>query len=374
MMDQAPATLRDGQSRSGLVPYRVLERTVESSVITSFRLAPVAGGEVPAFRPGQYLTLRLPDGQVRTYTVSSSPDDRHSYRLSVKREPSPPGRPDVPPGYGSGHLHDAVVAGSVIEVLEPRGAFVLDETSARPVVLLSGGVGLTPMVSMLHRLATTDRKVHFIHACEDSKVHAHRAEVLQVASSNASLRAHFVYRTPSADDISAQRCNSVGVVDRRLLQSLLPLDDYDFYLCGPSGFMKAVYATLLALGVTKPRIKYEFFGPATVLEPDVPAVQVQTIPAASPPVESAVGGTEIVFARSGKTARWGDFKGTLLDFAEQQGLTPEFSCRAGICNSCECDLLEGSVSYEDQPLDPPADGKVLICLARPVGPRLLLDI
>ena len=374
MMDKASGAQPDAPSRSGLVPYRVIGRTAESSVIASFRLAPVKGGPVPAFKPGQYLTLRLPDGQVRTYTVSSSPDARDAYRISVKREPSPPGRPDVPPGYGSGHLHDNAVPGSVIEILEPRGAFTLDETSPRPVVLLSGGVGLTPMVSMLHRLAATDRKVHFIHACEDGAVHAHRDEVLQLANSTATVRAHFVYRTPSPEDLSARRCDSTGVVDRQLLQSLLPLDDYDFYLCGPPGFMKAVYGTLLALGVQKTRIRYEFFGPATVLEPGAPAVEVQPVAAPQSAVQSAAGGTEVVFARSGKTVPWGDFKGTLLDFAEQQGLTPEFSCRAGICNSCECNLLEGSVSYEEQPLDPPADGKVLICLARPAGQRLRLDI
>ena len=374
MMDRAARAQTDSAGLSGLVPYRVLERTEESSVITSFRFAPVKGGPVPAFKPGQYLTLRLPDGQLRTYTVSSSPDASDSYRISVKREPSPPDRPDVPPGYGSGHLHDVVMQGHVIEVLEPRGAFVLDEASTRPVVLLSGGVGLTPMVSMLHRLATTDRKVHFIHSCEDSKVHAHRTEVLQLAKSTATIGIHFVYRTPSSDDVSAKRCDSVGVVDRKLLQTLLPLDDYDFYLCGPPGFMKAMYATLLSLGVPKARIKYEFFGPATVLEPDAPAVQAPLAPVSQPVVANEVGGTEIVFARSGKTAQWGDFKGTLLDFAEQQGLTPEFSCRAGICNSCECNLIEGVVSYDEQPLDPPADGKVLICLARPAGQRLRLDI
>ena len=374
MMDHVAGAQTDAPGRSGFVPYRVLDRTAESSVITSFRLAPVKGGPVPAFRPGQHLTLRLPDGQVRTYTVSSSPDALDSYRISVKREPSPPDLPDVPPGYGSGYLHNAVAPGGVVEVLEPRGAFVLDETSQRPVVLLSGGVGLTPMVSMLHRLATTERNVHFIHACENGNVHAHRDEVLQLARTVATLRPHFIYRTPSSEDLSARRCDSVGVVDRKLLQSLLPLDDYDFYLCGPPGFMKAVYRALLSLGVPKARIKYEFFGPATILEPNIPAVDAHLAPSPQSIGNADTGGAEIVFARSGKIARWGDFMGTLLEFAEQQGLTPEFSCRSGICNSCACDLLEGSVRYDEQPLDTPAEGKVLICLARPADRHLRLDL
>jgi ferredoxin len=230
------------------------------------------------------------------------------------------------------------------------------------------------MVSMLHRLAKTERKVHFVHACEDGKVHAHRDEVLRLAKSVATVRTCFVYRTPSPEDLSERRCDSAGVVDRMLLQGLLPLDDYDFYLCGPPGFMKAVYGVLLTLGVPKARIKYEFFGPATILEPNAPAVEAHSDPAPQITDNSDTGGAEIIFASSGRMVRWGDFTGTLLEFAEQQGLTPEFSCRAGICNSCECDLLEGSVSYDEQPLDTPPEGKVLICLARPAGQRLRLDL
>jgi ferredoxin-NADP reductase len=360
-----------GTARSGaqFAPYRVVERKSESDVIASFLLAPCDGDRVPPFKAGQYLTLRLADNLLRTYTISSSPDQRDSYRITVKREPAPPGRPELPSGRGSGHLHDFVTPGSVLEVLEPRGAFLLDETSQRAVVLLSGGVGLTPMVSMLHRLAGQDRPVHFIHACENGSVHALRDEVLALARLRPVIRTRFVYRTPSAGDVALRLFDSAGVVDRQLLQSLLPLEDYDFYLCGPPGFMQAVYGALLGLGVAKARIKYEFFGPATVLEPKAPEV----LAAPSPSLQSS-SETEIVFTRSGKSAPWRNFKGTLLEFAEQQGLTPEFSCRAGICNSCECELLEGAVRYDETPLDAPAEGKALICLARPASPRVRLDL
>ncbi|MDE3176978.1 MAG: 2Fe-2S iron-sulfur cluster binding domain-containing protein [Pseudomonadota bacterium] len=357
-------------SGGGYTAFRVVERTVESETITSFRLARCDGAALASFRPGQFLTLRLPGDLVRTYTISSSPDDRASYRITVKREPAPPHAPDTPPGRASNYLHDAVETGAVIDSLEPRGAFVLDEASARPVVLLSGGVGLTPMVSMAHRLAASGRASYFVHACENGRVHALRDEMSALAQSHPTLRTFFIYREPTSDDVAAGRFEHKGVVTREWLQRLLPLDDYDFYLCGPPGFMQAIYAALLSLGVAKARIKYEFFGPATVLEPQ-PSAPEQPLPKIERP-RGSVG--HVVFARSGKSAAWGDFKGTLLEFAELQGLTPEFSCRAGICNTCACDVLEGEVSYADEPLDAPAAGKALICLARPSSGLLWLDL
>lgn len=352
--------------------FRVVDRTDESEVITSFRLAPANGANLAPFKPGQFLTLRLHGGLIRTYTISSSPEDRDSYRITVKRESPPSTAPDAPPGRGSTYLHDHLNPGDVVEILEPRGSFVLDEESRRPVVLLSGGVGLTPMVSMLHRLAASERSVHFVHACENGRVHALRDEVTALARLHPAIRALFVYREPTPDDAAAGRFDYEGVVTRNLLQKMLPLDDYDIYLCGPPGFMKAAYVALLSLGLVKTRIKYEFFGPATILEPE-PEPKAQAQPPTSIDQPDYRGG-EIVFARSGKSAPWGDFKGTLLEFAEHHGLTPEFSCRAGICNTCECDVLAGAVSYAEQPLDAPAAGKALICLARPASASLQLDL
>ena len=345
--------------------YRIIRRRAESEVITSYWLAPADGSAPPPFCPGQYLTLRLPGGEKpnRTYTVSSAPTERGSYRITVKREPSPPDRPDLPPGRGSGWLATHGEVGAELEVLGPRGAFVLDETSARPVLLLSGGVGLTPMVSMLHALAPTGRATHFIHACDHGGVHALRDEVLEAAARHPTVRPHFIYRVPRASDRANSLFHSEGILTRALLQRLLPLDDYDAYLCGPPGFMAAVYGMLRGLGVAAERIRYEFFGPATVLETTRTEPEVPSAP--PPPEAGAAAPIQVVLARSGLAGVWDGASATLLDFAEALGARPDFSCRAGICNTCECSLLAGEVTLTAEPLDPPAAGRVLPCIARP---------
>jgi ferredoxin len=244
------------------------------------------------------------------------------------------------------------------------------------VVLLSGGVGLTPLVSMLHALAAgTDRRVTFIHACDDGDVHALRQEVLSLAATRAGIASHFCYRFPSEADAAAAHFDSHGVVSRELLQRLLPLDDYDFYLCGPPAFMQAVYRLLRGLGVAKPRIAYEFFGPATVLEDasDSPgeretgrAGDLPVAPAASPTIA-------VTFRKSGRSEPWNEASGSLLAFAESLGLEPAFSCRAGICSTCKTRLVEGEVTYVEEPLDDPGPGEVLVCCAKPVC-SVVLDL
>lgn len=260
--------------QGGFQPFRVVEKRPESSIITSFYLEPVnAGGWLP-FTAGQFLVLRVPeDGPrrpvPRSYSISSSPTLTGRYRITVKREPSP--SPDLPEGIGSCWLHDKINAGDTITAAGPRGEFMLNEKSVRPVVLLSGGVGLTPLVSMLHSLSGTARRVHFIHACDHGGVHALRDEVLGLAKGRAGIDVHFCYRFPTDADRAASRHQSEGVVTRDLLDKLLGDGEHDYYMCGPPPFMKAVYGILRARGVPKERIAYEFFGPATVLEEDVTA-------------------------------------------------------------------------------------------------------
>lgn len=260
--------------QGGFQPFRVVEKRPESRIITSFHLEPVnAGGWLP-FIAGQFLVLRIPeDGPrrpvPRSYSVSSSPAEAGRYRITVKREPAP--SPDLPEGIGSCWLHDKVDVGDTITAAGPRGEFMLDGNSPRPVVLLSGGVGLTPLVSMLHSLSGTARRVHFIHACDNGEVHALRDEVLALSRVRAGIDVHFCYRFPTDADRTASRYQSEGVVTRELLDKLLGTADYDHYMCGPPPFMKAVYGNLRARGVPKERIAYEFFGPASVLEEDVEA-------------------------------------------------------------------------------------------------------
>lgn len=381
-MDSNPQV--NGASR-GFNTYRIVEKKRESEAITSFVLAASDGISSMPFKPGQFLAVRLPAGPggafvLRNYSLSGSPDDPHQLRISVKREAAPADKPELPSGLGSSFLHDRVQIGDLLEVAGPAGEFVLDENSERPVVLFSGGVGLTPMVSMLQRLSLhSRRRVYFIHACENGAVHAFRDEVLELATARSGITTHFCYRTPRGTDLSSLACDSQGLVTRETLQALLPLDDYDFYLCGPRPFMQANWRLLRGMGVSKSRINYEFFGPATILGEDEMATdssqpqehRMALKPRA--PAGDAETGLTVQFLPSGTTATWEPSCHSLLDLAEKAGLTPPFNCRAGLCNSCMALLVEGSVEYFEAPLDPPQDGALLLCCSRPTTP-ITLDL
>jgi ferredoxin-NADP reductase len=363
-----------GTRRSGFRELRVVAKVRESAIITSFHLEPVEKEGWRSFEPGQFLIFRIPveGGKgfvLRNYSVSCSPRQLGSYRITVKREAAPRG--DVPDGVSSCHLHDHVEVGDVLLAEGPRGDFMLDGESRRPVVLLSGGVGLTPLVAMLHALAATERKAFFIHACDNGDVHALRDEVEAVAASRPGIQAHFCYRFPTGEDKAAGRCHSEGVVTRELLQQLLPLDDYDFYLCGPSPFMQAVHGMLRGLGVPRQRIAYEFFGPATLLEAPAEPVPVELPPTA--PAAAPDGAATVEFRKSGRTAAWNPAAESLLAFAEDQGLSPEFSCRAGICGTCRSRLVSGEVAYFEEPLDEPPPGEILLCCSKPRG-SVVIDL
>ncbi|MGE7471881.1 2Fe-2S iron-sulfur cluster-binding protein [Bosea sp. NPDC003192] len=365
----------------------MVSRTPESRTITSFALEPLDPADWHAFEPGQYLPIRIPgqDGQasaLRTYSISSAPSDGTHYRITVKREGAP--APGLPNGIGSCFLHDRVAVGDLVEIAPPRGEFVLARDTQRPVILASGGVGLTPLVSMLHALTSEpEREVHFLHACDDGEVHALRREVDELIRSRPGLTARYCYRAPTPADVTAGLHHADGVMTRALLRSWLPLGDYDVYLCGPPPFMASVYAGFRELGVRKERIRYEFFGPATVLEAvqeDMPAASLAApLPPAGKPMITAeaneVGASlQISFAQSQRAAAWDEASDTnLLAFAERLGLDPPFSCRAGICSTCRTGLLQGEVDYVEEPLDPPGPGEVLLCCAKPRGP-LVLDL
>lgn len=327
----------------------VARRVRESRDVVSLYLEPTSGDGLRPFRAGQHLPLRLglAGRAVATYTISSDCRDAGSYRISVKREAGGLG--------GSAWLHDMAPEGTVIRAAAPRGSFVV-EPADNPVILLTGGIGITPALSMLRDLLHEGRrKVWFIHACNNVEEHSFVEELRALTEGNPLVRCAVAYANGTPEDIACGACQHLGFVDREFLQRLLPLDAYHCYLCGPAPFMVAMRKLLTGMGLPDAAIRQEDFG-GTAASPR---------PAA--PVEGAPSAAEVRFALSGQVATW-DGSESLLDFAEAQGLQPEFSCRNGVCGTCACALVSGEVEYVEDPLDPPPEGQVLICCARPRGP------
>ncbi|MDB6136193.1 MAG: hmp [Verrucomicrobiales bacterium] len=247
---------------SGFKPFRVTDKVRESSVITSFYLKPVDGGKVPPHKPGQYLTVRVPEQAagttMRNYSISSAPRG-DCLRISVKKEPQ---------GTVSGYLH-ALDPGAEIEVGPPCGDFFLDPTEhhERPLVLLSAGVGITPMLAILEVAleAHPERKVILIHGALNGKTHAFGSWVSGLARTHQNLTVHFRYSEPDAEDIRSGICHSRGFIDAELIESLVPAKDCDYYFCGPKPFMGGIYRHLLEWGIPASQVHFEFFGPREAL-------------------------------------------------------------------------------------------------------------
>lgn len=357
-----------GEAKKPFRTLRVHRKEPESETITSFYLVPEDRAPLEPYLPGQFLTLMLDipghrEPVMRTYSLSDSPD-RDYYRLSIKREPSPHDRPDLPPGLSSNYFHDQVDANTLLQVGPPRGKFHLDPDSDRTVVLLSVGVGLTPLVSMMNDIVgkKSGRRVWFIHGARNGQEHAFGGHVRRLAREYDNVTAHIRYSNPTLDDMEGEDYDSKGRIDLNLLKQLLPFDDHEFYLCGPPPFMKTFYCGLLSMGVAESRIHYEFFGPASALTEEAE-------PRGQAPGRAArdelSGECQVTFARSGLTASWNPDCETILDLAEHQGLSPAYSCRSGICRTCMCKLSEGEVEYLEEPLQVPEPGCVLICISRP---------
>lgn len=260
---------------TGRREFVVDRRQAESENITSFYLVPRDGGSLPDFLPGQYLTVyaddRIRDSETpvspRNYSISSRPGLPY-FRISVKREPSPADSPGAPGGIVSNLLHDGVKVGDVLQIGPPYGTFHLGADRRRPIVLLSGGVGLTPMVSMLQTLAheRAEIPIWFLHAARNSRVHALREEIAGLAASHAGIRTVTFYSEPLPDDVAAGRCDRTGLIDLENLRSVLPGNDADFYFCGPPPFMGRLHADLREWGVPETRLHFEFFGPRGEIE------------------------------------------------------------------------------------------------------------
>jgi hypothetical protein len=348
--------------------FTVIRKVEESEEITSFYLEPEDKGEIPSFRPGQFLTIKLsiPGQQrpvIRTYSLSDYPVPCSYYRLSIKRELTPEGL-EVPPGIASNFMHDFVHEGAVVQAKPPTGNFTLDVQKDIPAVLLSNGVGITPMISMLKAISqlNSNRPVWFIHGARNSRFHAFRQEVHAIAQRHNNINIYYVYSRPHEEDTG--NYHSTGHMDISLIQSLIN-QEAEYFLCGSPAFMDSLLTGLREIGIPKNRIFSEMF-----TKPAKSTTAALTASLESNSIETA----EIIFSQSQKTVNWNSDASNLLEFAEDEGLAPAYSCRQGICGTCQCKLIEGEVSYEGTPAASIDEGNVLICISKPKTSRLVLDL
>jgi ferredoxin-NADP reductase len=300
---------------------------------------------------------------VRCYSLSDQPKAR-TYRITVKRMAEPLTRPDLPPGAASSFLHDAVKVGDILKVKAPAGQFVLDTTSDAPVVLMAGGIGVTPMISMIAWSLTLqpERRLHLFYGVHNSADHAFKALLERYAQTHAAFTLNVLYGAPGPADVEGRDFQHTGFIDVALLQRLLPHGRHQFYVCGPPAMMAALVPALADWGVPKSDIHFESFGPASsgYIRP-----------------ETALAGAtlkkpfDVQFLRSRRTVTWAGEDPSLLDFAERHGIPVESGCRSGSCGSCETRLVSGEVRYARKPDFEVAQGACLLCVGRPASNLVL---
>lgn len=381
----APAPRSDA-AWSGWREFRVVAREHEDAARTqcSFHLQPVDGRPLPPFKPGQFLTFSLDvpqragdgatDGAAgsrtitRCYSLSERPDPAR-YRVTIKRVPAPPEHPQFEPGLSSNHFHDRVQVGDVLRVKAPSGHFFIDPDATVPAVLIAGGIGVTPMMSMLRWCLAEQpqRTVHFYYGLRNSAEHAFKAQLEALAAAHPLLRLHVVYSRPLAADVAGRDYRQRGHVDIELLRRTLPHGRHQFYVCGPPAMMGSLVPALAEWGVPLADLHYEAFGPASVRLAGAAPASASTSASASDPAA----GVAVRFRRSARTVTWDGRDATLLDFAERHGIAVESGCRSGGCGSCETRVLEGSVQYERAPDHDVAAGHCLLCVGRPAEALVL---
>ena len=350
----------------GFRPLVVTAVVPESRGVLSLTLADPQGAALPAALPGQFVTVRLPAEAgptpvLRSYSLSGPPG-ASSYRISVKLESR---------GVASGFIHSRVRQGDALDVAAARGTFTL-RPGASALLLVSAGVGATPVLSMLDALVAegSDREVWWLQAVRsrDEQPFAEEARTLLAALPNAHVRVWFSH--PGPTDVLGDDYQAAGRLSPAALAELDLPQDAEAYVCGPTAFMTEVSAALAALGVDPARIHTEIFGAAPA---QTPGIASAVAPAPHLPPGDPGSGPPVSFARSGVTAAWDPRYASVLELAEACDVPVRWSCRTGVCHSCETAVMAGSVSYAPDPVEEPADGSVLICCSRPVQ-ELVLDL
>jgi ferredoxin-NADP reductase/MOSC domain-containing protein YiiM len=368
--DLVAAAEGDGTAAAGAAPswpafreLRVTAITKESANVSSFYLAAADGTQLPAARAGQYLTLRIAGAgnpvPVRNYSLSSAPGGG-TYRISVKQEPH---------GIASGYLNRDLRPGAILDVAAPRGDFVLDDGTG-PALLISAGIGVTPVLSMLYQLAESrsEREICWLYGARGPDEHPFAAEAHALLASlpNASEHVFYSAATPPAGRVHAAR----GRLNEEALARVGIPAGASAYICGPTSFMTDMRNALTALGVEAAAIHTELFGALPSVNPGLTGQHAR--PPHQPPGPAGTG-PQVTFARSGITTAFGDGWRSVLDLADACDVPTRWSCRTGVCHTCVTPLMSGDITYRPDPLEPPAAGEVLICCAQPAT-DIVLDM
>jgi ferredoxin-NADP reductase len=356
---------------AGLRAFRVRRRDYEDDALgqCSFYLEPVDGALLPPYKAGQFLTVQLdlPDarGIVRSVTRCYSLSDCHDrgiYRVTIKRIPPPPDRPELPPGLVSGHFHDHVFPGSIVQLRAPAGTFVLDDEPNVPAVLIAGGIGITPLFAMAREALARqpDRAIHLVYGVRDSRELVFEAAIDAMRTQHPHFHVTIVQSCPLSGEAGGPDCQATGFIDIPLLQRVLAQGRHHFYVCGPPPMMASLVPALRVWTGDGAAVRYEAFGPASLAS----AEAVTAMPLDRP--------LAVRFSRSGRTLSWTGEETNLLDFAERHGVEVESGCRSGSCGTCETTIGTGEVRYAQPPSFEVAPGRCLLCVGAPDG-DLVLD-
>jgi ferredoxin-NADP reductase/MOSC domain-containing protein YiiM len=343
----------------GFRPLRVSRKVRESGNVVSLRLEPTDGQPIAAALPGQFIVLRLGPASapalMRSYSLSGEPGSSY-YRVSVKREAH---------GAASAYVDDELKVGDIVQASAARGSFTL-RPGDTPVVLLSAGIGVTPVLAMLHALVAeaSTREIWWLYGTRNGGEHPFAEETRGLLKALAHRHRHICYSSPDPGDRPKVDFDAPGRLSTRVLQELDLPRNADFYICGPSTFMSDLTAGLAALGVAPDRIHTEMFGAGPSITPGIAASPRRPphLPAGPPG-----SGPMISFARTGLNVRWGSSFQSLLELAEACDVPVRWACRTGVCHTCETGLVAGKVGYRPDPVDAPADGNLLICCSQPAG-------
>jgi ferredoxin-NADP reductase/MOSC domain-containing protein YiiM len=343
----------------GFRPFRVSRKVRESGKVVSLVLEATGGQAVVPALPGQFVVLRLgpPSGAalMRSYSLSGEPSAER-YRVSIKREAH---------GAASAYIDDQLRVGDIVQVSAARGSFTL-RSGDTPIVLLSAGIGATPVLAMLHALAAeaSRREIWWVYGARSRREHPFAEEAHSLLRALANGHSHICYSAPDPEDRLNVDFDAAGRLNMNALQELNLPRSGDFYICGPSAFMSDLTAGLAALGIAPNRIHTESFGAGPSVTPGIVA-------SPHPPPHLPAGlpgsGALVSFARSGLNVRWGSNFHSLLELAEACDVPVRWSCRTGVCHTCETGLVAGKVAYRPDPVDPPGDGNALICCSQPEG-------